>query len=158
MVDPSDPKFFAAWQASLEKLKLIFKNGEQDAQTRPIAEKLDQYFRATLEVAELLYASGQRDLAMRFHLLAEALNDAAEGRNPPLFKVEKRRGRQSDTNEIWRLRANLCIGIQYLIASRMEEDKAITFVDRKYRTQFRKLLRPGLRREKSDLKARSVAG
>jgi hypothetical protein len=162
MVDPNDPELLAAWQALLDKLKSIFKNDGQDAQTRPIAERQDQYSRAILEFAELLYFRGQRDLATHFHLLGEALHDAAEGRNPPLLKVNKRRGGQPDTNEIWRLRAHLCIGIQYLIASYMEQDKAqdkdkaqdeaVNLVVRKHGTQLQKLVRAGSR-PKTDLKS-----
>jgi hypothetical protein len=152
MVDPNAPELPAAWQALLDKLKSIFKNDGQDAQTRPIAETQDQYSRAILEFAELLYFRGQRDLATHFHLLGEALHDAAEGRNPPLLKVNKRRGGQPDTNEIWRLRAHLCIGIQYLIASDLEQDKAVNLVVRKHRTQLQKLVRAGSR-PKTDLKS-----
>jgi len=116
------------------------------------AARQEQYVRAILAVAELLYVIGQRDVAMRFHLLAEALQDRAEGKDHPLFAVQKRRGRQFDTSEIWRLRASLCIGIQYLIASGMEQDKAITFVVRKYRTQLQRL-RDEDRGQGSDLKS-----
>ena len=141
MVDPSryEPKFFAAWETFADKIQRIFNNGEQDAQTRPLAETQNRYAIAIWAMAELLYSIGQRDVAMRFHSLAEALHDSAEGKDPPLFKVEKKRGRKSYTNEIWRLRASLCIGIQYLIASSMEKDKAIAFVVRKYRTQLQGL-------------------
>jgi hypothetical protein len=113
--------------------------------------RLDQYVRAILAVADLLYVIGQRDVALRFHTLAEALHDVAEGRAPPLFRVKKKPGRQFDTSEFWRLRAYLCIGIQYLISSGMEQDEAITYVVRKYRRQFQKLLRSGSR-PGSDLK------
>jgi hypothetical protein len=151
--DPSlyQLKFFVVWQAFADDLKEIFKNGDQDAQAQPVAERLDRYSRAILTLAKLLYAIGQRDLATHFHDLGESLHDRAEGRDPPLFKVEKKRGRQPDTSEIWRLRTDLCVGIQYLIASGMERDKAITLVVRKYRTPLQKLLRPGSR-SGSDLK------
>ena len=154
MVDPSryEPKFFAAWETFADKIQLIFNNGEQDAQTRPLAETQDRYAIAIWAMAELLYSIGQRDVAMRFHSLAEALHDSAEGKDPPLFKVEKKRGRKSDANEIWRLRASLCIGIQYLIASGMEKDKAITVVVRKYRTELQRL-RGQDRGQGSDLKS-----
>jgi hypothetical protein len=154
MVDPSryEPKFLAAWETFADKIQRIFNNGEQDAQTRPLAGTQDRYAIAIWAMAELLYAIGQRDPAMHFHLLAEALHDSAEGKNPPLFKVEKKRGRKSDTSEIWRLRASLCIGIQYLIASSMEKDKAIAFVVRRYRTQLQRL-RGQDRGQGSDLKS-----
>ena len=164
MVDPSlyQLKFFAAWQAFADDIKQIFNNGEQDAQTRPISERQDQYARAILTLAKLLEAIGQRDVANHFQLLGEALHDAAEGRNPPLLKVEKKRGGQPDTNEIWRLRAHLCIGIQYLIASDLEQDKArdkdkaqdkaVNLVVRKHRTQLQNLVRAGSR-PKTDLKS-----
>jgi hypothetical protein len=67
----------------------------------------------------------------------------------PLFKVEKvdkhaaaKRGRKFDPTETQRVRAYLCVGIQYLIASGVKEDKAVNFVVRNYRAQFKNLLRP----------------
>jgi hypothetical protein len=154
MVDPSryEPKFFAAWETFADKIQRIFSKGEQDARTRPLAETQGRYAIAIWAMADLLYSIGQRDLAMHFHLLAEALHDLAEGKDTPLLKVEKKRGRKSDTNETWRLRASLCIGIQYLIASGMEQGKAITFVVRKYGTQLQGLPRLGSR-PGSDLKS-----
>jgi hypothetical protein len=145
---PANPRSSAQGDATPAD-STVLKSAPPPAQTA----RLDQYVRAILAVAELLYVIGQRDMAMRFHLLAEALQDRAEGKDHPLFAVQKRRGRHFDTSEIWRLRASLCIGIQYLIASGMEQEEAITYIVRKYRTQLqKKLLRRGSR-PGSDLKS-----
>jgi hypothetical protein len=158
MIDPSlyQLKFFVVWQAFADDLKKIFKNGERDARTLPIAERQEQYMRAILGLAKLLFAIEQRDLGHHFQFLAEALYDLTEGISHPLFKVPKKRGAPPDTSQIWRLRAYLCIGIQYLIASVMEQEKekekAINFVVRKYKTQFQRLVRPGSR-PKTSLKS-----
>jgi hypothetical protein len=160
MVDPADPEFLAALETFANEVQAIFNNGEQDAETGPIAAKQKQYMFATLAVVKLLHTIGRRDEAEPFLSLADAWKDVVEQKIlPPVFKVEKidehaavKRGRQFDPTEIWRIRAYLCVGIQYLIASPMEPDEAVNFVARKYRTQFEKLLRPG-----SDL-VKSISG
>jgi hypothetical protein len=160
MVDPNDPELLAALEAFANEVQEILNNGEQDAETRPVAAKQKQYMFLALAVAKLLRTIGKRDAAEPFLSLADAWQDLVEQKTqPPLFKVEKvdeqaaaKRGRPFDPTEIWRLRAYLCVGILYLIASDMEEDEAVNFVVRKYGTQFQNLLRP-----KSDLK-KSIQG
>jgi hypothetical protein len=121
-----------------------------DAHTRPVAAKQKQYMLAISAVTKFLHTVGKDNTAAPFFLLAEAMQDLMEGKTHPLFKVQKadehaasKRGRQFDTTETWRLRASLCVGIQYLIASGMEQDEAVNLVVRKHRMQLQKLLRPG---------------
>jgi hypothetical protein len=153
MVDPSDPK--SALETFADEVQQIFNNGEQekgeqDAKTGPIAAKQKQYMFANLAVSKLLYTIGKLDAADPFFKLAEALQDLVEGNPHPLFKVEKadkdaaaKRGRQFDTTETWRVRAKLCVGIQYLIAGSVNQEEAVNLVVRKYGIQFQNLLRPG---------------
>jgi hypothetical protein len=149
------PEFFAAWETFADEIKLVFQYGAQEAKTRPIAVKQTQYVLANMAIAKLLRDVGQPETAAPFHILAEALQDLVEGVSHPLFKIEKidksapaKRGRQNDTSETWRVRASICIGIQYLIAGELDQDKAVAFVVRKYKMSLSKLLRPG-----SDLKS-----
>jgi hypothetical protein len=150
MVDPNEAEFFAALKIFADEIQQIFKNGEQDAQTRPVTAKQKQYMFANLAVAKLLHTIGKFDAVDPFFKLAEALQDLVEGKPHPLFKVEKadkhaatKRGRQFDTSEIWRVRAKLCVTIQYLFAGGMNQEEAVNLVVRKYRIQFQNLLRPG---------------
>jgi len=157
MVDPNDPELLAALKAFADEVQGIFNNDELDAEG-PIAAKQKQYRYASLAVAKLLRTIGKRDAAEPFLSLADAWRDVAEEKiQPRLFKVEKvdkhapaKRGRKTDPTEIWCIRACLCVGIRYLIASGVKEDEAVNFVVRNYRTQFQNLLRP-----KSDL-AKSI--
>jgi hypothetical protein len=154
VADTDDRKFVAAIETFINEIQEIMLNngeqriqmqpddGEQNAQTRPIAAKQKQYMLANLAAAKLLHSIGRPSLAEPFLLLAEALQDQID-------KGEAtKRGRPFDTTETWRLRAYLCVGIRYLIASDMtqknsdvKQDDAITSVIREYRTQFQKLLR-----------------
>lgn len=145
-----DANFFEEWEIFADQLKLIFQYGGPEAVTRPIATKQTQYVLASMAIARLLSNIGQRDTGAHFHRLAEALQDVVEGINHPLFKVEKidrgaagKRGRQNDTSETWRIRASLCIGVQFLMAGGVEQKDAVAFVIRKHRMQFVNLTRPG---------------
>jgi hypothetical protein len=152
IVDPDDPELLAALKTFANEIQEILNNGEQDAETGPIAAKQKQYMFLDLAVAKLLRTIGKRDAAEPFLSLADTWRDVTERKiQPPLFKVEKvdkhapaKRGRKFDPTETQRIRAYLCVGIQYLIASGMEEDEAVNFVVRNYRAQFQNLLRPKL--------------
>ena len=83
--------------------------------------------------------------ADRFHFLAEAMQDLVEGLPHPLFKVEalsNKRGRHPDPSAVWRIRSNVCIGVELLMAGGMDEDAAIKFVANKHKKAFKNLLRP----------------
>jgi hypothetical protein len=159
MVDPNDPELLAALETFADEIQRIFNNGEQDAETGPIAAKQKQYMFASLAVAKLLRTIGRPGAVEPFISLADAWRDVAERKiQAPLFRVEKvdkhaaaKRGRKPDPTEHWRIRAYLCVGIQYLIASGVKEDKAVSFVVQNYSAQFQNLPRP-----KSDL-AKSIA-
>jgi hypothetical protein len=155
MVDPNDPELLAALETFANEVQQIFnigeeENGEQHAEAGPVAARQKQYMVATLAVAKLLRTIGKLDAAEPFLSLADAWRDVAERKiQPPLFKVEKadkhaaaKRGRKFDPTETQRIRAYLCVGIRYLIASDVKEDEAVNFVARNYRTQFQNLLRP----------------
>jgi hypothetical protein len=146
--------FFKAWKTFNDEIGRVFNCEVAEQEARPVATKQTRYVLANLAIADLFYDIGQRETAAHFHKLAEALQNVVEGINHPLFKVEKadrdaagKRGRQHDTSETWRIRASLCIGIEFLIASDTDKDNArenaISFVDRKHRKQLVKLLRPG---------------
>jgi hypothetical protein len=151
MVDPGDSELLAAWETFANEVQEILNNGEQDAETGPITAKQKQYMFLALAVAKLLRTIGKRDAAEPFLSLADTWRDVAERKiQPPLFKVEKvdedaeaKRGRKFDPTETQRIRAYLCVGIQYLIASNTNQDEAINFVARNYKTQFQNLVRPG---------------
>ena len=150
MVDPNAPELLAALETFANEVQEILNNGEQDAETGPIAAKQKQYMFLDLAVAKLLRTIGRPGAAEPFLSLADTWRDVTERKiQPPLFKVEKvdkhapaKRGRKFDPTETQRIRAYLCVGIQYLIASGVKEDKAVSFVVRKYETQFQNLPRP----------------
>jgi len=155
MVDPNDPELLlATLETFANEVQEIFNNGEQDAETGPIAARQKQNMLASLAAAKLLRTIGRPGAAEPFLSLADAWRDVAERKIQPLiFKIEKadkyaaaKCGRKPDPTEIWYIRACLCVGIRYLIASGVKEDKAVKFVARNYKTQFQNLLRP-----KSDL-------
>jgi len=154
MVDPNAPELLAALKTFANEIQEILNNGEQDAETGPIAAKQKQYMFLDLAVAKLLRTIGRPGAAEPFLSSADAWRDVTERKiQPRLFKVEKidkhapaKRGRKFDPTETQRIRAYLCVGIQYLIASGVKEDKAVKFVARNYKTQFQNLLLP-----KSDL-------
>jgi hypothetical protein len=152
MVDPNAPELLAALETFANEVQEILNNGEQDAETGPIAAKQKQHMFLALAVAKLLRTIGRPGAAEPFISLADAWRDVAERKiQPPLFKVEKadehgaaKRGRKFDPTETQRIRAYLCVGIQYLIASDViKQDEAVNFVVRNYRAQFQNLLRPG---------------
>ena len=151
MVDPNAPELLAALETFANEVQEILNNGEQDAETGPIAAKQKQYMFLDLAVAKLLRTIGRPGAAEPFLSSADAWRDVTERKiQPRLFKVEKidkhapaKRGRKFDPTETQRIRAYLCVGIQYLIASGVKEDKAVSFAVRNYRAQFQNLLRPG---------------
>jgi hypothetical protein len=150
MVDPNDPELLAALKTFADEVQEILNNGEQDADAGPIAAKQKQFMFLSLAVAKLLRTIGKRGAAEPFLSLADAWKDVVERKiHPRLFKVEKvdkdvaaKRGRKFDPTETQRVRAYLCVGIEYLIASGTKEDEAVNFVARKYKTQFQNLPRP----------------
>jgi hypothetical protein len=139
-------EFFEAWETFADQIGLIFQYSGEDA--RPIATRQMQFVSANVALATLLHNIGEPVARDNFRALAEALQDVVHGINHPLFRVEKankhapgKRGRQRDTSETWRVRATLCTGIQFLIASGLAQDKAIDFVFRRHKKQLERLLR-----------------
>lgn len=139
-------EFFAAWEKFADEIVLVFQAASADLELRPIATAQSRYVLANMALAQLMKSIGQRDIADRFHFLAEALQDLVEGTPHPLFKIEateSRRGRNPDVSAVWRIRANICIGIVFLMAGGMTEDNAIQHVAKTYKEALTKLLRPG---------------
>jgi hypothetical protein len=140
-----DADFFIAWERFAEEVSLAFEAAASEAEGRPLATEQTRYVLANMAIAKLLRTIGQNDLAKKFHYLAEALHDVVEGVKHPLFKVEApsgKAGRQRDTSAAWRIRANLCVGIEFLKAGGMDEAEAIKQVIKKYKKSISRLLRP----------------
>jgi hypothetical protein len=146
------PEFFAAWETFAEELTRYFQMDGPDVVARPRAAEQTRYVLANMALAKLLRSVGQDESAGKFHLLAEALNDLVDGIPHPLFKVEQptgKPGRRNDTSAVWRTRSSVCIGLEFLIASGMESDEAITAAFKKHRQKLAKLQRPGADLKKS---------
>lgn len=140
-----DQGFFAAWEKFAEEISLVFKAGGDDSKDRPLATVQTRYVLANLALAQLMKSIGQQDTADRFHFLAEAMQDLVDGLPHPLFKVEapsNKRGRHPDSSAVWRIRSNVCIGVELFIAGGMDEDEAIKLVVNKHKNALKNLLRP----------------
>lgn len=140
-----DSGFFIAWERFAGDISRAFYEATDDAITRPLATQQARYTVAIIRVAELLTAVGEKEIANRFYVLAEALNDLVEGIPHPLFKVEtptNKRGRKPDTSAIWRIRSNVCIAIEFMKAGGMTEDDAIAQVSKAHKAALVNLLRP----------------
>ena len=118
---------------------MIFKDQDPDAtpQTR--------YLLASMALTDLFRDIGQMETALHFHTLAEAWGGSVGGIKHPLFKISAsgKRGRKNDTAAVWRIRAYVAIGLEYLILGEMEADAAVAYVYRKHRQKLAKLQRPG---------------
>jgi hypothetical protein len=141
------PEFFAAYETFAHNMDLAFKMGQTSETDQPLATEQTRYLGACMSVASFLKAAGCDEAAGKFYLLAEAMRDVAEGLPHPLFSVEqpkKMGGRRADTTAVWRTRATLCAGLEFvMVGGDMDQDPAINLVAREYRKQFAKLLRPG---------------
>jgi len=145
--DPSlyDEKFFTAWEKFAEEIVLVFEAASADSAGRPLATVQTRYVLANLALAHLMKSLGKEHIAEQFHLLAEAMQDLVEGLPHPLFKVEvpeKKRGRHPDSSAVWRIRSNVCIGIELLMAGGLDEEAAISLVVKKHKKALGNLLRP----------------
>jgi hypothetical protein len=126
---------------------LAFNGQDSREAERPIAAKQLRYSRAMRAVGDLLKSAGRADLQRPFYELAEALHDQAEGRHHTLFDIDDSvrpgRGKGADRHDVWRLRANLCAGIRWLMAAGQAREDAIKQVVRAHRRQLSKLERSG---------------
>jgi hypothetical protein len=129
------------------ELNLAFNATDPRESDLPFAARQLRYFRAMRAVGNLLESIGQRQFKGRFYELAEALHELAIGRPHPLFQIEdslkQGSGRRHDRPEFWRIRANLCVGLRYLVAGGATEDDAINQTLEKYEKELKKLQRPG---------------
>ena len=116
MVDPNAPELLAALETFANEVQEILNNGEQDAETGPIAAKQKQYMFLDLAVAKLLRTIGRPGAAEPFLSSADAWRDVTERKiQPRLFKVEKadkhaaaKRGRKFDPTETQRIPGSCC--------------------------------------------------
>jgi hypothetical protein len=136
------------------ELDLAFNGQDPQEGGRPIAASQLRYFRAMRAVGNFLRATGERRFQDRFYELAEALYSRSQGQFHSLFAIDDSvkvgHGRRADGHDVWRLRANLCAGIRWLIAADQtkEEEKAVRLraideVVRKHRKALSKIERPG---------------
>jgi hypothetical protein len=131
----------------IAELELAFHGHDPEEAGRPIAARQLRYSRAMRAVGDLLRSAGQAQLQHPLYELAEALHDLSEGRRPPLFEIDETvtpgRGRPADIHQVWRLRANLCAGICWLIAGGQTRDEAIKRAVRAHRRALSRLERAG---------------
>jgi hypothetical protein len=140
------------------ELNLAF--GAQDSQEakRPVAARQLRYVFAMRAIGTFLKGIGEAHLQLRFFELAEALHGLSKGYHHRLFEIDEsakrkpakprhplelRRGRRPDGPNLWRLRANLCIGIRWLVASGKDLRTAIDDTIEVHNKSLVKLKRPG---------------
>jgi hypothetical protein len=146
MDDIDLPEFFIAWVTFLQEFDHAFRDAPVEEASRPLATEQTRYVLAIGAVAKLLRQVGERDKASKFHPLAEALQDHVDGNRNPLLGIEMptgKAGRRPDTSAVWRLRSNLCIGLEFMIAGGMEPETAISQIANQHHGKLEKLLRPG---------------
>lgn len=79
-----DSDFFIAWEKFAGDISRAFYEAAGDEIIRPLATQQARYTVAVIRVAELLTAVGEKEIANKFYVLAEAMNDLVEGDLPPL--------------------------------------------------------------------------
>jgi hypothetical protein len=138
------PEFFIAWESFLTEVTRAFEAEDTEGEDRPLSLQQIRYVHANMAIAKLLRDLGDRETASKFHLLAEAIHDLAEGNTHPLLKVEKTKGgRQADISAVWRLRASVCISLKFMIAGGVTDQIAIESAAKRHRDKLSKLQRPG---------------
>jgi hypothetical protein len=129
-VDDADlAEFFIAWATFLEEFQRAFREAPVAEANRPLATQQTRFILAIVAIAKLLRHAGERDMAHTLHPLAEALQDHVDGNQNPLLGIEKptrKAGRRPDSSAVWRLRSNLCIGLEFMIAGGTELEAAIS--------------------------------
>jgi hypothetical protein len=91
-----------------KKLGTAFKDGA--------ASERDRYFQALSALGEFLQGfNGTNDYAFRLADLAFALRDLDKGIIHPLFESEARPGSPFDSEEVWRARMVVALGIESLL-------------------------------------------
>jgi hypothetical protein len=111
-----------------KKLGTAFKDGA--------ASERDRYFQALSALGEFLQGfNGTNDYAFRLADLAFALRDLDKGIIHPLFESEARPGSPFDSEEVWRARMVVALGIESLLLMQTGETKeeVIASVNMKYR-------------------------
>lgn len=104
-----------------------------------------EYSLACLPIINLLHEMNEIELANRFQALAGAFADLTKGTVPPLFKPQNRsskRGQKEDRGVVWRIRAQVCIGVKLIEEAGKERDAAIKYAT-KHRKAFKNVQRTG---------------
>jgi hypothetical protein len=146
MDDIDLPEFFIAWATFLQEIKSAVRQAPMEEATRPLATMQTRAVLLNMATAKLLKAVGERDAASVLHQCAEALQDVVDGIPHSLFNIEEpaaKAGRRRDTSAVWRIRSNLCLGLEYMIAGGMKSEAAIDQIAKQHRTTLVKLHRPG---------------
>jgi hypothetical protein len=140
--------FPAHWENFADRLQTVF-----DGKTI-IQDEREKYVLALLAFSKLLRqidpdprTSSVNEIAARFQELAEALQDVVDGIPHPMFKAIVKRGRTPDPRTVWRIRATVCVALEYL--SRAGIDDCVGFAIRKHRRRLERLLRTNTTLESS---------
>lgn len=140
------PAFFEAWETFAKELTVPLNDLDPQPAARPLAAEQTRHIRASMAVASLLKSVGQDESAAKFHRIAQALQDLVDGIPHPLFRIERptgKAGRRPDNSAIWGARSQVCVGLEFLIASGLEQHDAIKVATGKHRQKLAKLQRPG---------------
>jgi hypothetical protein len=135
-----------AFVTFLQELDRAFRDAPVEEAARPLATEQTRYVLANIALAKFLRKVGERDKADKFYQFAEALQDRVDGIRHPMFEIERpkgRVGRDRDTSAVWRVRASLCIGLEFMIAGGMDPEAAIALIVKQHHRKLAKLTRPG---------------
>ena len=104
-------------------------NQEADHQPTPFNER-EQLAAALAGVAQCFASVIGRPIGDRFFELASAIADLNVGSVPPLLKPERADHRRADASQMWRARAHIVLGLEALLQSGLDRDKAIAKIER----------------------------
>jgi hypothetical protein len=139
------PEFFAAWETFLSRLEFGFETEDPSLAELPRTEQQGRYVLANLALADFFKTLGDSKTADKFHFLAEAFQNLTNGIVHPLFKVEKpsgKAGRPQDPSAVWRVRADVVLALQNIIAAGLDIDEAVKIAVKKHSKELSSLQRP----------------
>jgi hypothetical protein len=153
-------RILEAWADLVAEMDLSFNGQVPQEAERPLATTQLRYFRSMRAIGTFLKATGQARLQFPFYELAEAFYSISQGHRCRIFEIDEsakprpsqpqnpeelRRGRRPDGPNIWRLRANLCAGIRWLMAGGKSQQEAINAVVKDHHKSLVKIQRSGTR-------------
>lgn len=141
-----------AFKTFKERATEVFLAPDPKSKDEPIADEQRGYALACMLLTTFLVDSGETFIAKRFMGLSEALIDLPRGVAHPLLKPAKRNpkgGRSFDRTAVWKIRADLCGGIQIMAAGDVQIDHSIAAIAKDHRDSLAKLLRPNTTLESS---------